>query len=435
MMQEPQASPGDPNAHQFVMTGYRWGFALVVSLFFLWAIANNFNDILIRQFQKALGVNRAEAGFIQFVFYIGYFVMALPAGLLMRQLGYRAGIICGLALYATGALLFLPASYALSYGFFLAALFVLASGAAFLETAAAAYIGAFGSGDTAVQRLNLAQAFNGLGGFLAPIVGGIFIFSGVEHSTGALAAMTPIELAAYRATEATTVRMPYFLLAAAAILVAVAVSRARLPTATVPKDVSLGTQFARLSRHRPLIGAVVAQFFYVGAQVGIWSYFIDYTKSVAPQLSEREAAFLLSASLVLFMVGRFLGTLLMARWRPVALLGIYAAINVVLCAGAATGHGIPALAALMLTSFFMSIMFPTIFALGVADLDADRPLASSCIIMAVIGGAVFPPLMGLVSVWSSSVPLSLLLPLGCFAVIGIYALLARRAAAPLRHSG
>ncbi|WP_442681564.1 L-fucose:H+ symporter permease [Sphingomonas sp. ASY06-1R] len=426
MMQEPPASPGGSQAQQFVIPAYRWGFVLVVSLFFLWAIANNFNDILIRQFQKALGVDRAQAGFVQFVFYIGYFVMALPAGLLMRQLGYRAGIICGLMLYAMGALLFLPASYALSYGAFLAALFVLASGAAFLETAAAAYIGAFGSSGTAVQRLNLAQAFNGLGGFLAPIVGGLFIFSGVEHSAGTLAAMTSADLAAYRATEGTTVRLPYLLLALTAMAVALAVTKARLPKAIVPNDAALGTQFARLARHRPLIGAVVAQFFYVGAQVGIWSYFIDYTKSVAPQLSEREAAFLLSASLVLFMVGRFLGTLLMARWRPVSLLGIYAVINVALCAGAATGHGLPALAALILTSFFMSIMFPTIFALGVADLDADRPLASSCIIMAVIGGAIFPPLMGLVSVRLASVPVSLLLPLGCFMVVAIYAGMARR---------
>jgi FHS family L-fucose permease-like MFS transporter len=434
IVQEPSVPATPGGARQFVTPGYRWGFALVVSLFFLWAIANNFNDILIRQFQKALGVNRAEAGFIQFVFYIGYFVMALPAGLLMRQLGYRAGIICGLALYAAGALLFLPASYVLSYGFFLVALFVLAAGAAFLETAAAAYIGAFGSNDTAVQRLNLAQAFNGLGAFLAPIAGGLFIFSGVEHSAAALGAMSPADLATFRASEATTVRLPYLVLALAAILVAIAVSRARLPEATVPRDAPLATQFARLARHRPLVGAVVAQFFYVGAQVGIWSYFIDYTKSVAPQVTEREAAFLLSASLILFMTGRFLGTALMTRWRPASLLGVYALINVALCAAAATGNGLPALGALILTSFFMSIMFPTIFALGVAGLESDRPLASSCIIMAIIGGAIFPPLMGLVSLWSS-VPTSLVLPLGCFVVIAAYAVRARRAVASQGYPG
>lgn len=419
---------------RFVYPQYLWGFVLVVSLFFLWALANNFNDILIRQFQKALGVNRAEAGFIQFVFYIGYFLVALPAGLLMRQLGYRAGIVCGLSLYAVGALLFIPASFVLSFKFFLFALFVLASGAAFLETAAAAYIGAFGGRGTAVQRLNLAQAFNGLGGFIAPIIGGLIIFSGVEHTPTQLAAMTSIQLAAYRSSEAATVRLPYALLGLAAIVVAVSVARARLPEAIVPKNAPLRTQFARLSRHRPLIGAIVTQFFYVGAQVGIWSYFIDYTKSVMPEISERHAAFLLSASLVLFMCGRFLGTALMARWRPASLLGIYALINVLLCGVAATGHGAAALGAMILTSFFMSIMFPTIFALGVEDLDADRPLGSSCIIMAVIGGAIFPPAMGFISVWTGSVPTSLLAPLGCFVVVAIYAARARAVAQPA-HSG
>src|SRR5436305_4579187 len=155
------------SAQHFITPAYRWGFALVVSLFFLWALANNFNDILIRQFQKSLGLNRAQAGFIQFVFYIGYFVVALPAGLLMRRLGYRAGILVGLGLYATGALLFFPASLMLNFGMFLFALFVIAAGAACLETTANAYIGTFGDPKTAVQRLNLAQAFNGLGACLA----------------------------------------------------------------------------------------------------------------------------------------------------------------------------------------------------------------------------------------------------------------------------
>lgn len=429
-----EGSSAASGPRQFVNPHYLWGFVLVVSLFFLWALANNFNDILIRQFQKALGVNRAEAGFIQFVFYIGYFLVALPAGLLMRQLGYRAGIVCGLSLYAAGALLFIPASFALSFGLFLLALFVLASGAAFLETAAAAYVGAFGSRDTAVQRLNLAQAFNGLGGFIAPIIGGLIIFSGVEHAPTELAAMTPMQMAAYRASEAATVRLPYALLGIAAILIAISVARARLPEAIVPKDVSLRAQFKRLSRHRPLIGAVVAQFFYVGAQVGIWSYFIDYTKSVMPQITERHAAFLLSASLVLFMCGRFLGTALMARCRPASLLVLYALINVLLCGIAVIANGAPALGALILTSFFMSIMFPTIFALGVADLESDRPLASSFIIMAIIGGAIFPPLMGLMSVWAGSVPISMLAPLLCFAMVAVYAGRARKAAVG-GHSG
>lgn len=412
---------GEPGTARFIAGSYRWGFALVVSLFFLWALANNFNDILIRQFQKSLGLDRAQAGFIQFVFYIGYFVVALPAGLLMRRFGYRAGILTGLMLYAAGAALFYPASLMLDYGMFLFALFVLAAGAACLETSANAYIGYFGDSGSAVRRLNLAQAFNGLGGTLAPAIGGMLIFSGVEHSPETLSSMTAAELAAYRASEATTVQLPYALLAVAALVLAGAVAAARLPSVPREADAPLRRQFGTLLGNRALTGAVAAQFFYVGAQVGVWSYFIDFVKDVTPWISERQAAYLLSASLVLFMIGRFTGTALMARVRPAVLLGGYALAAIACCAVAVTGGGVVAVGALMLVSLFMSIMFPTIFALGVETLGPARPLGSSFIIMAIIGGAVFPPLMGLVAVQTGGLPVAMLLPLGCFAVIALYA--------------
>jgi len=416
-MEQPVGDAGG----RFIVPAYRWGFMLIVSLFFLWALANNFNDILIRQFQKSLGLNRAQAGFIQFVFYIGYFVVALPAGLLMRCLGYRAGVLVGLSLYAIGALLFYPASLMLSFGMFLFALFVIAAGAACLETTANAYIGFFGDPATAVQRLNLAQAFNGLGACVAPMIGGLLIFSGVEHSKAALNAMSAAELAAYRAAEATTVQLPYLLLALAAAAVAIAVAVARMPEAREAADEALCAQFRQVIRHRPLTGAVVAQFFYVGAQVGIWSYFIDFVKDVTPWISERHAAFLLSASLGLFMVGRFSGTALMSRVRPAALLSLYAMLNLLLCVVAAVASGWVALSALVLVSLFMSIMFPTIFALGVEGLGSARPLGSSCIIMAIIGGAIFPPLMGLIATEAGRVPPALLLPACCFLCVAIYA--------------
>ena len=415
--------PNEPTeaVGSFITPTYRFGFALIISLFFLWALANNFNDILIRQFQKSLGLDRAQAGFIQFVFYIGYFVVALPAGLLMRRFGYKAGILTGLLLYAGGALLFFPASLMLSYGAFLFALFMIAAGAACLETTANAYTSSFGDPGTAVQRLNLAQAFNGLGACLAPVIGAMLIFTGVEHSAATVEAMSPASLAAYRASEASTVQLPYTLLALAALLVAGAVVVTRLPAAQPHDGASLADQFHRLARHRPLVGAVIAQFFYVGAQVGIWSYFIDFVKDVTPSVTERNAAFLLSASLVLFMIGRFSGTIMMARVRPVRLLAGYALVNVVLCAIAAFAAGWIAVGALMLSSFFMSIMFPTIFALGVEGTGPAKPLGSSFIIMAIIGGAIFPPLMGMVAVRAGEVPIAMLLPLVCFAAIAIYA--------------
>ncbi|UIJ45514.1 L-fucose:H+ symporter permease [Sphingomonas cannabina] len=406
----------------FITPGYLAGFALVTSLFCLWAIANNFNDILIRQFQKALDLNRTEAGFIQFVFYLGYFTMALPAGLLMRRFGYRAGILAGLGLYASGALLFYPAAEVRQYAVFLTALFVIASGAAFLETAANPYIVAFGDPSRASQRLNFAQAFNGFGGFIAPIIGGRFIFSGVEHSRGQLAAMAPAQLEAYRLAEARMVQGPYLTLACVVVLVAIAVALVRLPEIGAgPARQTERTSLWQVLKVPSLAGAVAAQFFYVGAQVGIWSFFVDFVKELVPATPERTAAYLLSVSLILFMSGRFIGTLLMQRIAARRLLLVFALANIALTAVAIVASGWVAVAALGLTSFFMSIMFPTIFSLGVKDLGDKAMLGSSLIIMAIIGGAVFPPLMGLVSHWAGTIQAAVALPLACFVAVAVYA--------------
>ncbi len=414
--------------HRFITPGFGIGFAVVVSLFFLWAIANNFNDILIRQFQKALDLNRAEAGFIQFVFYLGYFVMALPAGLVMRRFGYRAGILTGLALYAIGALLFYPAAEIREYAAFLGALFVLAAGAAFLETAANPYIVAFGDPARAEQRLNLAQAFNGLGGAIAPSIGALFIFSGVEHDRASLDAMAPATLAAYRASEAQMVQLPYLVLAGVVVLAALAVAVVRLP------EIAHDTRGGTLSGLKTVIGvrtlrwAVVAQFFYVGAQVGVWSFFVDYVKALSPATPEREAAFLLSISLGLFLAGRLIGTLLMQRIAATRLLAGFALANVALTLVAAFADGMVAIGGLVLSGFFMSIMFPTIFSLGVRDLGPRATLGAPLIVMAVIGGAVFPPAMGLLSHDLFSIQTVMLVPCLSFAVVLAFALAMRPAA-------
>jgi FHS family L-fucose permease-like MFS transporter len=415
---------GSERKGAFITRGYLAGFALVTSLFFLWAIANNFNDILIRQFQKALALNRAEAGFIQFVFYLGYFTMALPAGLLMRRYGYRAGIIGGLSLYAAGALLFYPAAEIRHYAAFLAALFVIASGAAFLETAANPYIVAFGDSSRASQRLNFAQAFNGFGAFIAPIIGGRFIFSGIEHSKDQIAAMAPVQLAAYRASEARMVQLPYLILAGVVIAVAIAIALVRLPDVRNTEDAGGDRSRASLLgvlRTPCLAGAVIAQFFYVGAQVGVWSFFVDFVKDLVPATPERTAAYLLSVSLAMFMAGRFIGTALMQKVPATRLLMIFAIANIVLVAIAALASGWLAVGALAATSFFMSIMFPTIFALGVKDLGDKATLGAPLIIMAIIGGAVFPPLMGLIAQATGTIQTGMVLPLLCFIVVAVYA--------------
>jgi len=411
----------DETHHHFITPGYRAGFALIVSLFFLWAIANNFNDILIRQFQKALDLDRARAGLIQFVFYVGYFVMALPAGFVMRRFGYRAGILAGLALYAIGALLFWPAAELRAYWAFLGALFVLASGATFLETAANPYIVAFGDPARASQRLNLAQAFNGFGAVLAPAIGGIFIFSGVEHDVGTLAGMSAAEQLAYRAAEARMVQTPYLILAAIVVLAAIAIALVRLPRMSVGEDGARHDGLRSVIRSPGLLPAAIAQFFYVGAQVGIWSFFVDFVKDSVPATPERTAAYLLSFSLVLFMLGRFAGAALMARIAPVRLLRLCAMAALLLCGVAVIASGWVAVGALGLTSLFMSIMFPTIFALGIRGLGPRAAIGSSLIVMAVIGGAIVPPVMGLIAVLGGGLHIAMLLPLACFAAVILFA--------------
>lgn len=428
MIETVEKPPSIPSPRPpLVASGYRIGFCLVVSLFLLWAVANNFNDILIRQFQKALDLDRAQAGLIQFVFYIGYFVMALPAGLIMRRFGYRAGILLGLSLYAIGALLFYPAAEIRQYAAFLSALFILACGAACLETAANPYVVAFGDPSRAAQRLNLAQAFNGVGAVIAPILGGLFIFSGVDLDNQAIAALEPAALEAWRASEARTVQAPYLILALIVIAVAIGVSRVRLPPPPIEEDAPASSKaFGRLIRNRVLVGAVVAQFFYVGAQVGIWSYFVDFATFASSGVSERTAAFLLSASLALFMIGRFAGTALMGRTSPVSLLIGCALANILLCALAAALPGPIAIAALVGTGLFMSIQFPTLFALGVRDLGPDQSLGASLLIMAIIGGALLPPLMGWISHGHGGLRLALSAPLIAFGVVAAFGFYYRR---------
>jgi FHS family L-fucose permease-like MFS transporter len=416
-------SKGTTGDQAFITRGYMLAFILVTSLFFMWGIANGLNDILVKQFQKALVLSRGQAGLIQFAFYIGYFVMALPAGFMMKRFGYKNGILFGLLLYTAGALLFYPAAEVQSYAFFLSALFVIASGLAFLETAANPYITVMGSADKGPQRLNLAQSFNGLAVTVAPLLGGLFIFSGIDMGSSEVASMDAAALDDYREMEARMVQIPYLVLAGVVALVAVLIALTKMPHIT-PQSAGDNQKHATLreliaSPH--LIPAVIAQAFYVGAQVCIWSYFIDYTIEVMPGTAEKTAAYYLSLSLFFFMAGRFLGTLLMQFIAPAKLLAIYAGISVVLCLVAVVLDGMPAVIALGLTAPVMSIMFPTIFALGIRDLGRNTEMGSSLIIMAIIGGAVLPPAMGYLSD-HTSVQLSVLLPLACFIVVFLFGL-------------
>jgi FHS family L-fucose permease-like MFS transporter len=399
---------------------YLWPLILITSLFFLWALAHNLNDILIKQFQKALDLNRGQAGFIQFAFYLGYFVMAIPAGLIMKKFGYKKGIIAGLILYALGALLFFPAAEIRVYGFFLFALFIIASGLTFLETAANPYVTKLGNPDFAERRLNFAQAFNGLGAVIAPAIGGYFIFSGNEFTKGQLQEMGQGSMETFRIAEAKAVQWPYLIIAMIVLAIAFLIYKTSMPEIEEKKDQSTKSFSFKILRHRHLVYSIIAQLFYVGAQVGIWSYFIDYMIDVVPGTPEKTAAYFLSLNLVAFMIGRFSGSFLMTYIKPNRLLAIYAVINVMLLLLSTITPGMISIYLVIGVSFFMSIMFPTIFALGIKNLGEDTKIGSSLIIMAIIGGAIFPLIMGYIG--DQNIKTAFMLPAFCFVMVFIFAL-------------
>jgi FHS family L-fucose permease-like MFS transporter len=427
---EPAGVAGEAGRSPLVERRYLVPFVLVTSLFFSWALAAALNDVLIRQFQKALDLTRTQSSLIQLAFYIGYFCAAIPAGLLIRRWGYKTAILVGLGCYAAGAFLFYPAAEMREYGLFLTALYIIAIGLACLETAANPYISILGQPQSASARLNLAQSFYGLGAILGPVIGGAFIFTGVEHSKAEIAAMAPAAREAWRVAEARAVEGPYIAIGIAVCLLGLLIASVRFPVLERPlAKRGERRRFFAVLRHRRLCWAVVAMFFYVGAQVGVWSFFIDFAKSQAPELSERSVAYLLSASLAMLMVGRFSGAFLQRRFAPASLLIVYASANIVLCGIATLVAGLPAVAALWLTSFFMSVMFPTLFALGVAGLDEETENGASFLVMAIIGGALIPPAMGLLSDRAGGIHHMMAVPALCFVVVLGFAVWARRGGA------
>ncbi len=409
---------------------YMLAIFLIVSLFFLWGVANNLNDILIKQFKKAFTLADWQTGLVQTAFYIGYFVFAIPAALFMRRAGYKAGVVVGLLLYGLGALLFYPAAEYTRYGFFLFALFVIASGLAFLETAANPLMLVLGSPEGAARRINLAQSFNPVGSSVGVLIGQHFILSGIEPTPQQLAAMPPAELAAFYAREAHAVQIPYLLLGGFVLLWAVIVYVTRFPAVAEspePEEQRQPGAFLELFRHRHFMLGAAAQFFYVGAQVGVWSFLIRYAQHETG-VGEITAANYLTISLACFLVGRFVGTVLLDRIGPARLMTFYAAANIVLAAVAAVAGGAVGLYALVAVSFFMSVMFPTIFALALEGMGPLTKPGSSFLVMGIAGGAVIPLLMGWISD-QSAINYAMLVPAACFGMVLWFALSPRERAA------
>lgn len=396
---------------------------LIISLFFLWGMANNLNDILITQFKKVFTLSDFKAGLVQSAFYTGYFVFSIPAALWMKRFGYKAAVVFGLLLYAAGAFLFYPAAVQREYVLFLGALFVIASGLAFLETSANPLIVAMGDPATAERRLNFAQSFNPFGCIAGILIGREFILSGNEPTVEELAVMNAEQLEQFYQFESQAVQGPYLVIGLVVLAWALLVMVVKFPRiATQAADDETGSwrDYKTLLRNREFMFGVTAQFFYVGAQVGIWSFLIRYGQEAVPGTGEKTLANYLMGSLVVFMIGRFVSTALMARFRAAWLMWIYALANVALCAFAILVPNHSGLLALAATSFFMSLMFPTIFALSVKNLGPLAKTGSALVVMAIIGGAVLTAVMGLVSDMSS-IHLAVAVPLVCFVVIAIYA--------------
>ncbi len=395
----------------------RFAIILLTSLFFLWGFALNLNPILIPHLKKACQLSDVQSAFIDSASYIAYFLMAIPAGLFMKKHGYKGGIIVGLSLFAIGAFLFFPAAATRSYVFFLGALFIIACGLAFLETAANPYITVLGDPGTATQRINFAQSFNGLAATLAPLAGGLFILSGHSYTKEQEAAMSPEQLNSYLQGEANSVQIPFLIIGLVVLLVAIFIYKTKLPDIIETEDVVVEQS---LFKEKNLMTGVLAQFFYVGAQVCVSSFFIRFSKRVA-DIEEKQAAMFLSGALLGFMAGRFIGTFLMRYIAPAKLLAAFSIINMGLLAVAITTHGKIPVYALVGVEVFMSIMFPTIFSLSIRGLGAKTKEGSSLVIMAIAGGAVFPVIMGRLSD-ATNIQISYIVPAVCFIVVFYFAL-------------
>ncbi len=416
-------------------TSYLRPFIMITSLFLLWGFAHGLLDVLDKHFQDTLHVSKAESGFVQFSLYIGYLVMAYPAGLFMKRFGYKKGIILGLSLFALGAFLFYPAAKMALFIPFLMALFIIACGLSCLETAANPYTTVLGPPPGAARRINIAQSFNGLGWILGPLMGGYFIF-GAEQ--------------AGNAGTFDSLLKPYMWIGCIVVVVAIVFAVTKLPAIQEENDegIAVNAPTSELLKHPAFIMAVAAQFLYVAAQTGVNSFFINYVTETLtgvqatisgmmqhlgrfgevfmPKNPEQAASLILAlGGMGSFWIGRLVGAWLMKYIRPQRLLAIYAVINTFLTAIVVLRFGWFSVIALFSTYFFMSLMFPTIFALGLRNLGPLTKKAASFLVMAVAGGAFCPPLMGAIAD-HFGMSIAFLIPTGCFIFIAYYAISRKR---------
>ena len=397
---------------------YRTPFILLTCLFFLWGFAHNLDPILIPHLKRSFTLTTTQATLVDSAVFIAYFFMAIPAGYIMKNWGYKMGIITGLLLFSIGAFLFVPAANHQSYNYFLIALFVIACGLTILETAANPFATALGDASSATQRLNLAQSFNGLAVALAPAIGARVILT-KGYTDQELAGMSDSVRKVALATEAYSVKTPYTILGMVLLAIAVVFYFIQLPDIRNKQVNNENQSLLKTFRHKHLSWAVIAQFFYIGAQVSVFSLFILYATQVA-NITEVQAADYLGIGGLAFLIGRFLGTALMKFIAPNKLLTAYAILSAILCLVAIYAKDTTAIYALIGICFFMSIMFPTIFSLGIKNLGADTEMASSLIVMSIVGGAILPRIFGLISDATGNIQMGYIVPLICFMVVAYF---------------
>ena len=415
-------------------------FILITSLFALWGIANDLTNPMVSAFKKVMPeLTNVQASLVQFAFYFGYFCMALPAALFIRKFSYKSGIILGLIFYAIGAFMFYPAAAYQEYTYFLISLYVMTSGLAFLETTSNPLILSMGNPETSTQRLNLAQAFNPMGSLMGMMVAQFFVISALrsdDYSAEAYSALSTAEQAAIRTNDLDVISFPYIALGCLVLLIMVLILFTKIPTNEKEEKFSLSESFQKLFNNKRYLGGVVAQTFYVGAQIMCWTYIFQYVDSMnttRPEGQQLTATYFNIAAMISFLSGRWIGTFLMRKHDPAKMLYLFGIGGVICSAGAILLPGMLGLISLVCISVFMSIMFPTIYGIALKNMGDEAKIGSAGLVMAIVGGALMPVLQGSILDWGGSgfadiqvlgfipeVKFSFILPLICLAVVSIY---------------
>lgn len=406
--------------------------SLIFCLFFLWAISSNLLPTMIRQLMKTCELNTFEASFTESAYWLAYFICPIPIAMFMKRYSYRSGIIVGLLLAATGGLLFLPAAMVKSYAVYLGIFFIIATGMCFLETAANPYVTALGDPETATRRLNLAQSFNGLGAFVAAMFLSKLVLSGTTYTRDTIPVDYPGGWEGYINTETDAMKLPYLILAIILILVAVVLALQKLPKVEEDEshtsDSTYDTQssskkklidFSTL-RHPHLLWGVIAQFFYNGGQTAINSLFLVYCCTYVG-IDEGTATTFFGLYMLAFLAGRWIGTLLMARFAPEKMLLVYAIANIILCAVVSFLGGMAGMYCMLAISFFMSIMYPTQFSLAITGLGSQTKSGSAFLVMAIVGNACVPQLTAYIMHQNEHIyQIAYIIPMICFAFCAFY---------------